>query len=62
MEYPSSYRRPLESPLPFPEPLRPLIPQGVDERAGILKEILIRLDRIEERLTNIEKTLLAKSS
>jgi hypothetical protein len=61
MEHPSSYRRPHESPLPFPEPPRPLVPQGVDE-SRILKKILIRLDRIEERLTNIEKTLLAKSS
>jgi len=56
-----SSRRPIEPPVLFPEPLRPLTPIGIDDTVKILKEILVRLGRIEERLANIEKVLMAKS-
>ena len=56
-----SLRRPIEPLVPFPEPIRPLTPIGIDDTVKILKEILVRLNRIEERLTNIEKILAVKS-
>lgn len=61
MEDLDSFRRPIEPPAPFPEPIRPLTPIRIDDTVKILKEILVRLDRIEERLTNIEKILTVKS-
>lgn len=60
MEDLNRLRRPLEPTVPFPEPLRPLTPSISDDTAKVLREILIRLDRIEERLASIEKMLIAR--
>lgn len=55
------FRKPLE-PAPIPSPIEPqrIIRYAPDEIQRLLKEILARLDAVEKRLGNIERTLATK--